>query len=469
MARVEPRPGGAQPRPLTDAALRGLARFVLGFLYREVDCLHAERLPAAGPAIVIANHTNSLIDGAVLLGFLPRIPRFLSASTVWDYKPVAPFMNASGSVKVYRQQDGRAHEGALAESFAEVAALLTDGGVLAIFPEGRTHDGPALLPFKTGTVRIVRFTRDRFGGIDLPIVPVGIDYEVKNLFRTRLCLTFGEPVRLDGGTQGSADGASKADRTGAGADLPVQVATAQLQRALSAVAPDFADRNEARAMTVAAEILALEPGARPGQSPRFSRIVAMRHAVEAAFLGAQTVAQAHETRAALDAYASALDAAGLADHEVAAPPDPATLRRAALSLVPGLLLLPIALVLSLPQALLLRKVSRTKPRDRQMTWVTFGGFVLYLPTWLLWAVGLGLAGGALFGAGPGLMIAGAVLVLAPVSARLALPAIDRGWQIARILRARRRLRADRDLGPRLADLRARARAALDALLARPPG
>lgn len=467
MARVEPRPGGARPRPRTDAFLRRLARFVLGFLFRDVEVVGAERLPASGPAIVIANHTNSLVDGGLLLGYLPRIPRFLAASTVWDYKPVAPFMTASGSVKVFRQQDGRAHEGSLEDSFAEATALLADGGVLAIFPEGRTHDDPALLQLKTGAARIAHLTQARHPDLDLVIVPVGIDYEVKNRVRTRACFTFGPPVHLGPGAVDGPDGDPGADRRGeAGvANLPVRAATTRLQRALSAVAPDFANVDEARAMTLAAEILALDPEGRPGRPPAFSRVVTRRHVVEAAFLRAETVAQAHETRAALDAYAKALAGAGLDDHEVARPPRPAALARSALALLPGLPVLLLTLVFCLPQALLLRKVSGAQPRDRQMTWITFGGLVVYPLTWLLWALVLGLASGVALGAGWGWGVALAVIVGAPVAAWLALPTIDRGWRLARALRVRRWLRRDAELGPALSSLRARAGAALDAVLA----
>ncbi|MCB1337090.1 MAG: 1-acyl-sn-glycerol-3-phosphate acyltransferase, partial [Maritimibacter sp.] len=134
--------------------MQWLSRRVLGVLYNEIRVLGAENFPAEGPVIVIANHGNSLVDGGLLLATLPRAPRFLAASTVWDYRPVAPFMNLAGAVRVHRRQDGRAHEGSLAESFAEAVALLASGGVLAVFPEGRTHDDPGLLPFKTGTARI---------------------------------------------------------------------------------------------------------------------------------------------------------------------------------------------------------------------------------------------------------------------------------------------------------------------------
>jgi len=496
VARVEPRPGGARPRPRTDAFLRGLARFVLGMLFREVELVGAERLPASGPVIVIANHSNSIVDGGILLGFLPRIPRFLAASTVWEYKPIAPFMTASGSVKVYRQQDGRAHEGSLKDSFTEAAALLADGGVLAIFPEGRTHDTPALLPFKTGTARIAQFTEARHGPLDLAVVPVGIDYEVKNLFRTRVCFTFGAPVRLGAGAAAGPAADPEADLRGdQGAEKrrdagvlnrAMRAATGRLQRALSAVAPDFTNKGAARTITLAAEILAFEPGGRPGRPPAFSRIVTRRHAVEAALLGAEAGPEgtqangagadgarangagadgaeadgAGAARAALDAYAQVLAEASLADHEVAAPPDPAALMRSALALLPGLPVALTALVFCLPQALLLRAVSRSKPRDRQLTWITFGGLVVYPLTWLLWAIVLGLSAGIAFGAGWGWAVAGAVPVLAPVSAWLALPTLDRGWRIARALRARRLLRRDQGLGRSLTALRKRAATAL---------
>ena len=468
MRPVEPRPGGLPARPRTDAALRGFARFVLDILFREVALVGAEHLPATGPAIVIANHTNSLIDGAILLGYLPRNPRFLAASTVWDYKPVAPFMNASGSVKVFRQQDGRAHEGSLEDSFADAAALLADGGVLAVFPEGRTHDDPALLAFKTGTARIAQLAETRHGPLGLAIVPVGLDYEVKNRFRTRVCFTFGDPVtvaeaaRAGPGPDPEED--PGADRRGVegGPSHGVRALTARLRRAVGAVAPDFDDPRQARRLALAGEILGRSPGDRAGVAPPFDRIVTRRHAVEAALAGADA-ASADRLREALDAYARGLAELGLADPDVAAPPTRAALVQMALAALPGLPILAVALVFCLPQALLLGTVSRTKPRDRQMTWIAFGGLVVYPLSWLAWALGLGLATGNALGSGWGWAAALAVLVAAPLSARFSLPVLDRVLWLGRAFRAWRLSRGDPARMDALAAQRDRAVAALAAL------
>ncbi|MCB1358888.1 MAG: hypothetical protein KDK53_21105, partial [Maritimibacter sp.] len=328
---------------------------------------------------------------------------------------------------------------------------------------------------KTGTARIAQLAEARHGPLELAIVPVGVDYEVKNRFRTRVCFTFGDPVRLGAETKAEPGETPGADRRGSEETqtLSVRAATARLARALAAVAPDHETTRALRAMTLAGEILALVPGGRPGHPPPFARVVARRHAVEAALSragsgavpGPEAQTRAETARAALAAYAWALDEAGLADHALAAPPGWAALARTVLALLPSLPVLLLAGLFCLPQALLLGAVSRSKPRDRQMTWIAFGGLVVYPATWLLWALALGLVAGGALAAGWGWAVAAATLLGAPVCARLALPGIDRAARLAGAFKARRVLSRDPDRAASLLALRSRARAALDALFA----
>ena len=58
------------------------------------------------------------------------------------------------------------------------------------------------------------------------------------------------------------------------------------------------------------------------------------------------------------------DAGPMVETEVAAPPGPGALARSMLALLPGLPVALLALVFCLPQGLLLRSVSRTKPATR---------------------------------------------------------------------------------------------------------
>ena len=58
-----------------------------------------------------------------------------------------------------------------------------------IFPEGKSHSEPAMLPFKQGLARIAL-------GYDGPlaIVPVGLYYEQKDQFRSAVSVRFGPPL-----------------------------------------------------------------------------------------------------------------------------------------------------------------------------------------------------------------------------------------------------------------------------------
>ena len=105
MNRGEPRAGDLPSRPRTDAFLRSLGRLVLSVFFRRIEVVGAERFPAEGPVVVVANHFNSIVDGALITTYLPRMPRLLAASIVWRSKSLVPLLDAAGVIPVIRQQD----------------------------------------------------------------------------------------------------------------------------------------------------------------------------------------------------------------------------------------------------------------------------------------------------------------------------------------------------------------------------
>ena len=73
---------------------------------------------------------------------------------------------------------------------ARAREALSRGGVIALFPEGASHDEPKLLALKTGAARIALGVAREEG---LQIVPAGLYYTWKTRFRSSALLTFGEP------------------------------------------------------------------------------------------------------------------------------------------------------------------------------------------------------------------------------------------------------------------------------------
>jgi hypothetical protein len=78
------------------------------------------------------------------------------------------------------------------EMFARCHEVLRDGGRIALFPEGISHDEPRLQPLRTGAARIALESERRFGPLGVRIVPIGLLFDERGTFRTRTLVVVGE-------------------------------------------------------------------------------------------------------------------------------------------------------------------------------------------------------------------------------------------------------------------------------------
>jgi glycerol-3-phosphate O-acyltransferase/dihydroxyacetone phosphate acyltransferase len=104
------------------------------------------------------------------------------------------FVRAMDSLPVYRRQDEGADLSRNDETFAAARKLLASGGTIGICPEGVSHDEPRLRPIKTGAARIALGAISTGEVQDLKIVPAGLYYTEKTMFRSGALLYFGPPI-----------------------------------------------------------------------------------------------------------------------------------------------------------------------------------------------------------------------------------------------------------------------------------
>ncbi|MEY2571476.1 MAG: glycerol-3-phosphate O-acyltransferase / dihydroxyacetone phosphate acyltransferase [Acidimicrobiaceae bacterium] len=175
--------------------MRALGALLIHVFFRRVEVDAAEHLPAKRPVLVVANHTNGLVDGLLLIAKLDRYPRFLGKATLFKVLPLAPLLKLAGVVPVYRAKDGEGTE-RNDLTFRTSRALLAAGGVVAIFPEGISHDEMALQPLRTGAARIALGAAFDEGAAELAVVPVGLAYDNKARFRSRALVTLGPPIDI---------------------------------------------------------------------------------------------------------------------------------------------------------------------------------------------------------------------------------------------------------------------------------
>jgi glycerol-3-phosphate O-acyltransferase/dihydroxyacetone phosphate acyltransferase len=180
--------------------IRWLAEALVRLYYpvRSVD--GAERIPGDKPVVFVLNHPNGLLDPLVLRVATGRAARFLAKSTLFSNPLGRVTMDAFGSVPVYRAHEAGARGKDASrneESFARCRAALARGEALALFPEGVSHSDPQLRPLKTGAARIALSAEaENDGRLDVTIVPVGLFYERKARFRSRVLLAVGEPLAV---------------------------------------------------------------------------------------------------------------------------------------------------------------------------------------------------------------------------------------------------------------------------------
>ena len=117
--------------------------------------------PAHGPVLLVANHISWL---DILAMHAARHCRFVSKSDVKHWPLLGRLATAAGTLYIERasRRDALRVVHTMRES-------LLDGDVLAVFPEGTTSNGIALLPFHANLLQAAI-------SADAPVLPVGLRF-----------------------------------------------------------------------------------------------------------------------------------------------------------------------------------------------------------------------------------------------------------------------------------------------------
>jgi 1-acyl-sn-glycerol-3-phosphate acyltransferase len=436
-----------------------LARLLVRTFFRHIEVVGADRVPPLGPLLVVANHHNSLVDPALVLACLPRPPRFLAKSTLWQIPGLRRLLDAAASIPVYRRQDVGEDTSRNRETFERCHEVLGAGGAVALFPEGISHDAPRLAVLRTGAARIALEAEARFAPLALRILPVGLVFDLKGKFRSRALVRVGE----------SFEPRAEIALYERDPQAAVRALTTRIRVALEDVTLNYPEQAEPSVIDRASEVWAVEEKPLPARMA-LAEAFALRRGVIAAYdrlraVHPERVEQARELAAR---YEEGLRRLGLRDDHVAATYSSGPLLiYLAGTLALLLFWLPLAgvgMVLNqIPYRAVDLVASRAGPRDLPATYKLLGGFVFYPLAWVLQAA----VAGWIFGRDAALD----VLVLCPVTGWIAMLFHERYEHFFGEARAyARRLLRRRSLGALRADraaLRQRLRELAD-LDRRPP-
>lgn len=297
-----------------------VGRFAASLLFRRLEVAGEERYPQGRPVLLVANHFNGFVDPIVITAALGRTPRFIAKASLRKV-PVGGLLLRSVGVVFVRRQADKGGAAGNDDAFAECHKALAGGDVVAIFPEGTTHDRPRIDPIKTGAARIALGARAA-GAKGLAIVPLGLTFPDKVALRSSALVQFGVPIELDVASPNAAG----PDDTDA-----VRQLTAVIDRGLRAVSLDFPDVETALALEQAAQVaLSSEDDPDPSLEERYE--LARR-------LGRAGALEQAAVRREIGRYTTVLSGLRLTDADVITPTNPTRLLRSALGIAVFVVLL----------------------------------------------------------------------------------------------------------------------------------
>ncbi len=143
-----------------------LLRFVAFLLTR---CIYRFKvrgdihIPTQGAAILVCNHV-SFVDAVLLMAASPRPIRFIMDSEIFKIPVLGWFFKLVKAIPIAPQRvDAAAYEQALIQA----RAVLNDGELLCIFPEGAITRNGELGEFKAGVMKLLQTT-------PVPVVPMAL-------------------------------------------------------------------------------------------------------------------------------------------------------------------------------------------------------------------------------------------------------------------------------------------------------
>jgi glycerol-3-phosphate O-acyltransferase / dihydroxyacetone phosphate acyltransferase len=171
----------------------GLTTFAARTYYRIQ--VAGTRIPQKGPALLVANHPNSLLDPALVASAADRPVRWLARAGLFEHRSIGWLIRGSGAIPVYRRDDSPDRVERNLAMFSAARQAILSGDAVGVFPEGLSHSEPSLAPLKTGAARIA-LGAGREGAGAFPILPVGLTFRGgKERFRSEALLLVGRPIR----------------------------------------------------------------------------------------------------------------------------------------------------------------------------------------------------------------------------------------------------------------------------------
>jgi 1-acyl-sn-glycerol-3-phosphate acyltransferase len=169
--------------------------FTYRVFFRRIFYSNLKKVPLEKPLLFAGNHQNSFTDGMLVGSYLPQPIHFLMRADMFK-NPVARFCLRELNVSpVYRFEEGLENVHKNLETFKAIYKILNKNGNYVVFSEGICVQEKRLQKLRKGTARMA-FGAEEKHGLDVYVVPVGINYTYPAKFRKEVMINFHDPFSI---------------------------------------------------------------------------------------------------------------------------------------------------------------------------------------------------------------------------------------------------------------------------------
>ena len=182
------------------------ARFALFLYCRKLKITNRDFLSSKGPLLIASNHPNSFLDAIILATIFNKPIYSLARGDVFKNKFISKILYGINILPVYRISEGAENLNSNYDTFAKCREIFKQNGIVLIFSEGLCINEWKLRALKKGTARLAFSSWEE--GIDLTVVPAGINYQSFSSFGKNVDLKFGNAFNWDDLERKTMDGNS---------------------------------------------------------------------------------------------------------------------------------------------------------------------------------------------------------------------------------------------------------------------
>lgn len=174
--------------------LRTYTQIGFFFYFKKILTYGQENIPRKRAVFFVSNHPNALIDPLLIATTNKRITYYFTRSGVFKNKLVEKLLYSVNMLPVYRMSDGISTLQNNEKVFAYAFDRLNEQFALLIFAEGSHSLKRRVRPLSKGFTRIIFGALDRYPGLEIDIVPVGINYSDPTRFGSSVAIYYGKPI-----------------------------------------------------------------------------------------------------------------------------------------------------------------------------------------------------------------------------------------------------------------------------------